>query len=192
MDNFQQQNGSEAGKASASDPLFLLLGRIIRPHGVRGELRLSVLTDFPERIAGLERVYVGSDPYRDDDATPYAVEAVRRHREALLVSLEGIRDRDAADLLRGKLLMVALDDAVPLDDDEYYLYQTLGMAVVTTEGEALGTVREILETGANDVLVIRGGLRGEVLLPDTDEVVVDFDLETRTITVNLLPGLMDS
>lgn len=186
----QNQGLPEAGRNPASTPAFLVLGRLARPHGVRGELQLVITTAFPERIADLETVYVGADPYDSDSAVPYQVAGTRRHRDHLLVRLESIATREDADLLRGKLLMVALSEAVPLEEDEYYLFQAVGARVVTTDGEDLGRVAEILETGANDVFVVRGGPRGEILLPDIDEVVLDVDVEKGLMTVALLPGLL--
>jgi len=186
----QDQTQPEAGHNPASAPAFLVLGRLSRPHGVRGEMQLVITTAFPERIADLETVYVGANPYDTDGAIPYQIVGVRRHRNQLLIRLEGIATREDADLLRGKLLMVALDQAVPLDEGEYYLFQAIGVRVVTTDGEDLGRVAEILETGANDVFIVRGGPRGEVLLPDIDEVVLDVDIENGLMTVALLPGLL--
>ena len=180
----------EAGRNPASAPAFLVLGRFARPHGVRGELHLVITTAFPDRIADLETVFVGTDPYDTDAAVPYQVAGARRHRDQLLVRLESVDTREAAELLRGKLLMVALDEAVPLEEDEYYLFQVIGARVVTTDGEDLGRVAEILETGANDVFIVRGGPRGEILLPDIDEVVLDVDVEHGVMTVALLPGLL--
>jgi 16S rRNA processing protein RimM len=151
---------------------------------------LIITTAYPERVADLGTVYVGTDPYDSDSAVSYTIATARRHRNQLLVRLEGVDTRDEADLLRGKLLMVALDEAIPLEDDEYYLFQVVGARVVTTDGEDLGRVAEILETGANDVFVIQGGPRGEILLPDIDEVVLDVDVANGLMTVSLLPGLL--
>lgn len=181
---------SEANRKSASEPVFLVLGRILRPHGVRGELRVEVITDYPERIADLETVFTGSNPYDKTTATAQHIANVRRHRNYLLVVLEDVTTRDDAELYRGQLLMVALEDAVPLEEDEYYTFQILGANVVSTTGEELGQVSEILRTGANDVFVLRGGPRGEVLIPDVPHVVVEVDIENQAITVDLIPGLL--
>ena len=186
----QDQTLPEAGHNPASTPAFLVLGRLARPHGVRGELQLVVTTAFPERIADLETVYVGVDPHDVEAAVPYKIAATRRHRDQLLVRLQTIHTREDADAMRGKLLMVALDDAVPLEEDEYYVFQVIGARVVTTEGEELGRVAEILETGANDVFIVRGGPRGEILLPDIDDVVLDVDVAKGLVTVAILPGLL--
>jgi 16S rRNA processing protein RimM len=109
----------------------------------------------------------------------------------MLLQLEGVADRDAAERLRGALVQIAIQDALPLDEGEYYEYQVVGIEVETEAGEPLGEIVEVLNLPeANDVFVVAGE-RGEVLLPVTQEVVVDLDLEARRLVVHLLPGLLD-
>jgi len=180
----------EAGRKPASQPAFLVLGRILRPHGVRGEMLLQVITHFPERISALETVFIGPDPYDRQAAASFGMVSTRRHRGELLITLAGINTREDADAYRSQLLMVALDDAVPLEADEYYLFQVLGARVFTTAGEDLGRVTDVLETGANDVFVVTGGLHGEVLIPDIADVVLDVDIENSRITIDPIPGLL--
>jgi len=170
-------------------PPFLLLGQVLRPHGIRGELRVEVLTAYPERIGPEQRVYLGADPADVSAARLYTIAQVRRHQQYLILQLAEIDDRNAAELLREQYVMVAFEDAIPLEDNEYYLFQVIGLEVVTIDGEALGTVQEVLETGANDVFVVHGP-RGEVLLPVIDECVQRIDFDARTITVRLLEGLL--
>jgi 16S rRNA processing protein RimM len=170
-------------------PPFLLLGQVLRPHGVRGELRLDVLTDYPERIAPGMKVYLGLDPDNAATTVPYQVVQARPHQQYMILQLEGLEDRNQAELLREQFVMIPVTDAVPLEDDEFYLYELIGLKVYTENGELLGEISEVLETGANDVYVIQGP-RGEILLPATDECVVDIDLEAEKITVHLLDGLL--
>lgn len=173
----------------SQSPPFLLLGRVLRPHGVRGEVRIEVITAYPERIVPEQRVYLGRDPSDLRSAVPHTVSRVRKHQHYLILQFEGVPDRNAAELLREQYVMVALEDAVPLEEGEYYLFQAIGLQVITTEGEVLGHVVDIIETGANDVFVVHGP-RGEVLLPDIDECVKQIDFETGTLTVHLLDGLL--
>ncbi|MEW6579072.1 MAG: ribosome maturation factor RimM [Chloroflexota bacterium] len=170
-------------------PPFLLLGRVLRPHGIRGELRIEVLTAYPERIVPEQRVYLGPDPADVSAARLYTIAQARRHQQYLILQLAEISDRNAAELLREQYVMVAFEDAVPLEDGEYYLFQVIGLNVITTDGETLGNVKEVLETGANDVFVVHGP-RGEILLPVIDECVQDIDFDAGTITVRLLDGLL--
>lgn len=176
-------------KKPSSDPAFLLLGQVLRPHGVRGELRINVLTSYPERITPGMEVYLGSDPEDSDRAVRYVVEGARTHLQYLILHLEGVTDRNEADLLREQYVMVRLEDAVPLEEDEFYLFQALGLAVYTEDGEHLGEVTEVLETGANDVYVVHGE-RGEILLPAIDDCVLDVDIEAGKMTVRLIEGLL--
>ena len=172
------------------DPPFLVVGRVLRPHGVRGELRVRLLTGYPEHFLHLERVGLGHDATAVDDVTLHDVERARLHKEYGILKLADCDDRDEADLLREQFVMVPLDDAVPLEADEYYHFQLVGLTMVTTEGEAIGQVTEILETGANDVYVVNGPQYGEILVPAIDEVVQEIDLAARRIIITPLPGLL--
>lgn len=169
-------------------PRFLLLGRVLRPHGVRGELRIDVMTAYPERIVPGLIVNIGPDPAADH-APEYEITKVRTHQQYLILQVDGVDDRDTADLLRELYVMVALEDAIPLDEDEFYLFQAIGLAVYTDDGEHLGAVVDVIETGANDVYVVRGP-RGEVLLPAIDECIVDVDIDAGQMTVHLMDGLL--
>lgn len=173
----------------SSEPAFLLLGQVLRPHGVRGELRITVLTAYPERIVPEMEVYLGSNPEDAAHAVRYVVSGARTHHQYLILQVKGVNDRNEADVLREKYVMVRLEDAVPLEEDEFYLFQALGLDVYTEDGEHLGEVTEVLETGANDVYVVQGE-RGEILLPAIDECVLDVDIEAGKMTVRLIEGLL--
>jgi 16S rRNA processing protein RimM len=172
-------------------PKYLLLGEILRPHGVRGELRVRVLTDYPERITHLDTVYIGNDP--DADAVSrFPIEALRMHQNYLLLKLEGVDDREAADQLRQLFVMVDLENAVPLEEDELYLFQLIGLHVETDSGQLLGKISEVLETGANDVYVVDSPTYGEILIPVLPDTIVHTDLDAGTIVVHLLDGILPS
>jgi 16S rRNA processing protein RimM len=178
---------SDAGKT----PQFLILARVLRPHGVRGDLSVQVLTDFPERIAHLETVHIGRDPDQPDRMVQHRVmRAKRAKNDQWLLHLEGVGTREDADLFRGQYVCVALSDAVPLEDDEVYLFQVMGIAVYTKDGEHLGRVTDFIETGANDVYVVRGETYGEVLIPAIQGVILDINPETGIMTVDLPDGLL--
>lgn len=180
---------SSSEKATESEPRFLLIGEILRPHGLTGELRMRVLTSYPERLPDLEKVYIGEDP-ESSKVTEYPIEHVRMHQQYALLKLKTVNDRDQADRLRELFVMVALDDAVPLDEGEIYLYQLIGLNVQTQEGRSLGKITDILETGANDVLVVQNDRDGEILIPATDETIISTDMESGIIVVNPPEGLL--
>ncbi len=171
-------------------PRFLLLGEVLRPHGVRGELRVRLLTDYPERISTMEYIHLGKDPH-SEVAAEYNVEHLRLHQEGYaLLKLKAVDDRDAADLLRQLFVMVPLEDAVPLEEGEFYLYQLIGITVQTEDGTPLGTLREVLETGANDVYIIDSPVHGEILIPVTEETVLDTRINDGLMIVRLPEGLL--
>lgn len=107
-----------------------------------------------------------------------------------LLKLKELDDRDQADLLRALFVMIPIEQAVPLEEGEFYLYQLIGLTVQTTDGQVIGTIREVLETGANDVYGVESEQYGEVLIPVIDEIIVKTDIEARVLTVKLPEGLL--
>jgi len=172
------------------EPDYLLLGEILRPHGVKGELKIRVLTDYPERLAELDVIYVGSGI--DDTApTEMEVNSFRFHQGYLLLKFKQIKDRTEAERYRGLFLMVDIEHAVPLEDGEIYLHQLIGLEVQTDDGQILGIIDEVLETGANDVYVVQQtGKKHPLLLPAHDETILEIDLEQQQITMKLPDGLL--
>jgi 16S rRNA processing protein RimM len=163
---------------------FIVIGQITKPHGVRGEVRVMPHTDEPERFSWLEYVYVGETAPKK-----MAVEQARVHQGMVLLKLTAVSDRLAAESLRGEWLMVPEDEALPLEEGEYFLFQLEGLEVYSTEGEWLGILTSIIETKANNVFVVQDAQGEELLLPDTDEVIQDIDFDNGRMTVVLLPGL---
>ena len=173
----------EADAAAEAETDFIVIGQITKPHGVRGELRVKPHTDEPERFTWLEQVYVG-----ETARSLMLVEKARVHQGMILLKFTAVNDRTAAEALRGEWLMVPEDEALPLAEGEYYLFQLEGLSVFTDDGEDLGVLTSIIETGANHVFVVQGA-QGELLLPDIDEVVQEIDFENGRMVVKLLPGL---
>ena len=163
---------------------YLAVGRIIGAHGVRGEIKVRQLTDFPERFAVGALLFVEGEPFQRE------IVSSRPHKGVMLIKLSGMGDRNAVEILRGKYLFVAREEAMPLEEDEYYEDELVGLVVETTEGDLLGELVEIMWTGANEVYIVQGP-RGEVLIPAIAEVVQEVDLETGVMRVRLLPGLVD-
>jgi len=180
---------SKSKTLSNETPRYLLLGEILRPHGIRGELRMRVLTDYPERISKRGYIFLGKDP-NTDKAIRYTVEAMRMHHDYGLLKLAGVDDRTAAEAYRELFVMIPLEDAVPLEEGEVYLFQLIGLTVQTSAGEILGKLTEVLETGANDVYFVDSPKYGDVLIPATDDTIVEVNVEAGTITVELPEGLL--
>ncbi len=175
--------------ANRPAPKYLQIGEILRPHGVHGELRMRVVTSYPERIPDLTHVYLGSDPF-DKRPRKFEIEAVRFHHEVALVTFKGINDRDEADRLRGLSVLVALEDAIPLAEGEVYLFELIGMRVVTEDGEDIGEVADVLEIGANDTYLIRSEKYGEFTIPDVPQFIIRIDKANRQVIVRLMEGLL--
>jgi len=151
------------------------------PHGLRGEVRVQILTDFPERFGLLKTVYVG------EDHSPMVVEDQRVLGGRAVLKLEGIDHLPEAEELRGLLIHIPVGEAMALEEDQYYVHQIVGLEVWTREGEYLGRVAEVLETGSNDVYVVRDG--EEILIPALSDVILDVDLEKGRVEVQLMKGL---
>lgn len=178
------ENTSTGSEKHAAEPDFLVIGRIVKPHGIHGEVSVKVITEFPERFDAMESVYLGDAR----SARLVTVESVRWHKEHVLIRFEAYADRNAAEKLRGLYLKIPREDAATLDADVFYHYQLEGLAVVTDTGEPLGKLSYVLETGANDVYVVATA-DGELLLPATREVIREVNLADGIITVHLIPGL---
>jgi 16S rRNA processing protein RimM len=171
------------------NPKYLLLGEVLRPHGIQGELRLRLLTDYPERIAKLKTVFLAESP-EAEKVMPYQVQGMRMNKDFGLLRLHEITDRDQADRLRGLYVLVDIANAVPLEAGEFYLYQLIGLKVVTSLGETLGTLTEVLETGANDVYIVDSPQYGEILIPVIPETIVATNIDDGVLIVNLPEGLI--
>jgi 16S rRNA processing protein RimM len=168
---------------SGAGPSFFPVARVRRPFGVRGEVLLEALTDFPGRLAQSVRLYLG------EKRRPMDVESLRRHGRDLVLRLREIRSRDAAEGLRSELICIRVDDLPPLPEGEYYPHQIEGLQVFTEQGGALGRVKEILKTGANDVYVVQGE-KGEILLPAIPQVIREVRPEEGRMIVRLMEGLI--
>lgn len=165
---------------------FLAIGRVIRAHGVKGEVSVGVLTDFPERFETTEWIYLGDE----FEATAYRLEKHRWHKKNVLLTLAGITDRNQAEQLKGQLVQVPLEEAMPLPEGSYYLYQLIGLRVITTDGNNLGSMVDIIETGANNVYVVKKDGQPEILLPAIPDVVKSIDIEQGQMVVDLIDGLI--
>ncbi|MCP4167673.1 MAG: 16S rRNA processing protein RimM [Chloroflexi bacterium] len=168
-----------------SNQSTIAIGRIVGIHGVRGEVKVDVYTDFPERFEP------GSDIVLEGEAQLYRILSTRPHKGMLLIHLEGFTSRAHVERLRGKHLVIPRDLAKVLDEDEYYVDELQGLRVSTDEGIDLGMLDEVLWTGANEVYVVHGEY-GEVLLPAISEVIREVDLQDGYMIVRLLPGLVQA
>jgi len=165
---------------------YLAVARVTAVHGIRGEVRVELHTDFPDRFVPDIVIYMG------EALTEFTIEIARPHKQQLLLKLAGVDTRNNAELLRGQWIFIPENDAVTLEADTYWVHDIVGLQVQTEEGEELGVVSDVLFTGANEVYVVQGPGDGpELLLPAIDEVVQSVNLAAQRIIVRLLPGMRD-
>lgn len=180
-----QNSNTSTGSSTTDEPVFVLIGKFRKPHGIRGEIRMTVLTDFPELVSPGQIVYVG------EKHQAYTVRDIRWHGGDMLVSLKELQDRTAVEIFRNIMVYMKSIDMPELPEGEYFIHQLVGMEVITDQGEKLGVLKEILITGANDVYLVESQEGKELLLPATEEVVLDINQETAQILVHIIPGLLD-
>jgi 16S rRNA processing protein RimM len=186
-----EQPRSRQKQAAQVPPGYLAVGVITGAHGIRGEVTIEPYTDFPDqRFAEGESVLLGQEMEVADIITS------RPHKGRVLVRFGHIEDRDEAEALRGVWIYIPETEAADLEDDTYFIHQILGLSVHTEEGQILGTIKDVLFTGANEVYVVEpsAGLnRGrEVLIPAIGEVVQSVDLAAGVLTIRLMPGILEA
>lgn len=166
----------------------LVVGRIGKAHGLRGDVTIEVRTDDPETRFAPGAV-LGTDP---SERGPLTVESGRSQSGRYVLRFTGIEDRTAAEGLRNTLLIVEADpDEPPEDPDEYYDHQLVGMLVVTVDGREVGTVTDMLHLPTQDLFAVKRPDGREALIPFVEEIVPEVDLKQRTVLVNPPPGLLE-
>jgi 16S rRNA processing protein RimM len=168
--------------------VLVVVGRIGRPHGIRGEVTVEVRTDSPDDRFAPGSVLV-TEPAR---LGPLTVAAVRWHSGRLLLLVEGLHDRNGAEALRGAVLSAEVDDAdAPEDPEEFFDHQLRGLSVVTVAGAVIGTVDDVIHLPSQDLLSVRREDGREVLVPFVAEIVPEIDVDARRVVVDLPPGLLE-
>ncbi len=165
------------------EPLYLSVGFLRRPHGVLGEIVMDLHTDFPERMKAGRKLFVG------EEYKPMTLTNVRPHQLGLLVKFSGVETPEDAGIYRNQWVYIKAKDAPPLPEGKIYQYELIGFKVVDENDNPLGVLEEILETGANDVYVVRDDSGKEILLPNIPSVILDLDVAHRLMHVHLLEGL---
>jgi len=155
--------------------------------GIKGEVRVAMLTESPERFAMLKTVWCGSD---ETTAVRYSILSLRIERSAVVLKLKEIDSRSLADEQRGKYLFVEAKDTVAPKKGSYFIHDIIGMKVVTEAGEEIGSVRDVMELPANDVWVVASGKK-EFLIPAVREVIRLVDLKGRTVVIRPLEGMLE-
>ncbi|MGN1401690.1 MAG: ribosome maturation factor RimM [Bacillus sp. (in: firmicutes)] len=165
------------------------VGKIVNTHGIKGEVRVISRTDFAD-----ERYKPGNvlHLFREDIDQPTELKIIsyRRHKNFDMLMFEGYSNVNEVEPFKGGILKVPESSLSPLEGDEFYFHEIIGCEVVTDEGEKLGTIKEILTPGANDVWVVKAQKGKDILIPYIKDVVKDVDVKAKVVTVKLMEGLL--
>ena len=164
-------------KSSPSEVKRVVVGKVGAPHGVRGEVKVIPLTDFPDRFDNLTEITVGEELL--------AVEKVRWQGKDLIVKFAPCQNRDEAARLTGKFLTVNREEAAPLQEGEYYTFDLVGLKVLAA-GEEIGIVANVLKTGSNDVFAVKKKDGGEIFIPALKKTVKEINISAGFMTVELM------
>jgi len=161
---------------------YFVIGEVTGAHGHDGAVRATILTEFPERFKRGARLFIDDQPYTITNAKP--------SKETVILYLAGIDTIEAANLLRGKRLVIPASEGKVLPPGRYYHHEIIGLEVFTVAGLSLGKVSDILSTGANDVYVVVDGSK-EILIPAVNDVVKEIDLGRKRLVIEVIEGLLD-
>ena len=164
----------------------LQVGVISSTHGVRGEVKVFPTTDDVTRFRQLKKVYLDTGR----EMLPLEIQNVKFFKQFAILKFKGIDNINDIEKYRGKSLMIDREDAVDLEEDEYFIADMIGMKVCTEDGSEFGTLKDVMETGANDVYIIDSLEHGEVLLPAIRECILDVDMDEERMTIHLMEGLV--
>ena len=162
----------------------LQVGVISSTHGVRGEVKVFPTTDDVTRFRQLKKVYLDTGR----EMLPLEIQNVKFFKQFAILKFKGIDNINDIEKYRGKSLMIDREDAVDLDEDEYFIADMIGMKVCTEDGSEFGTLKDVMETGANDVYIIDSLEHGEVLIPAIRECILDVDMDEERMTIHLMEG----
>lgn len=165
---------------------FLLIGTIGVPFGVKGQVKLHTITTRPEQLRRIKTIFLG-----EKFTAVTLLRVMEQKHNVWVLTLSGINDRNMAETLRGAEVFIRERDAAPLEADEYFHHDLPGLRVETVSGDLVGMVTAVLETGANDVLVVARDEGGEVLIPIIHDVVKTMDIPGQRIVIQPMPGLLE-
>ena len=164
---------------------FLKVGTITTTHGVRGEVKVYPTTDDPERFLDLKRVLVDTGK----EMVPLTIKGVKFFKNLVILKFTEIDNINDVINYKGMDLLIPREEGVELDEDEYYIADLIGMEVYLEDGTRFGTLKDVMETGANDVYIVKKESGGEILLPAIHECILDVNPEEGKMTVHLMKGL---
>ncbi|MBN1304164.1 MAG: 16S rRNA processing protein RimM [Anaerolineales bacterium] len=177
---------ADTGSPSIGEPVYLVVGRLRRPHGIRGEILMELLVGIDVFNTADRQIYVG------DNKRPFKLTSVREHAKGLLIQLENLHSRDSVEEFRNQSVWITAADLPELSDGSFYDYQLIDLQVFDDKSRLLGTLVEVIKTGANDVYVVKRPTEKDLLLPAIPSVVLEVDLSQKLMKVHLIPGLVEN
>jgi len=173
---------------------YIIVGDVIRPHGIRGELSIDSYADSPSYFAPGARLRL-APPDRPERGRDYVVRAVREHKGRFLITFDGVPDRTAAETLRGLAVCVLRDDLPPAAPDDIYLDELIGVRVrlagAAADAPDLGVIEDVQDTGGGELWRIRDATGREILFPATPQFVPHVDIEAGCVVIDPPPGLLE-
>lgn len=166
---------------------MLRVGIFANTHGIAGEIKVYPTTDDAQRFKKLKKVYLDTGK----DMLEWEIANVKFFKNMVILKFKGINNINDIEKYKGKDLYITREQAVPLEEGEYFLCDIIGARVVTEDETELGTIKEVLQTGANDVYIIESQNKKEILLPVIKECILDIDFEHKIVKAHLMPGLTD-
>jgi 16S rRNA processing protein RimM len=168
------------------NPSWLKVGKVTSTHGLKGEVKVYPEVDDPRLFSGFKKVYL-VNPKRSDCLD---IERVGYHKSMVILKLSGIDDINAAQAIRNSELMLPREDIMELSDDQYFEADLIGLEAVTEDGRALGSLTEVIHTGANDVYAVRDDSGKEYLIPAIKSCIREIDLTEHRIVIVPMDGLI--
>ncbi len=175
----QKRDAHNSGSPKTGEPVYLIIGKLRRTHGLDGDLLMDVLTEHPETITVGLTVFVGQKH------KPITVSGVRQADRNLLIKFEGYTDCDQAAIFRNQVLSIKTSEAQPLSEGRFYHHEIIGMNVVDENSQPVGVLTEILTTGANDVYVVNPVEGKEILIPAVKAFILKIDPEANLMVVRM-------
>jgi 16S rRNA processing protein RimM len=169
------------------DHNLLLVGKVLRPHGLRGQLKIYAYARSDATFPGAGSIFLREQTGK---LSEFTIVSLRSGKAAFFVELAGLSSLTEAEAYRGADVLVSKDALPRKEEDEYFWYELLGLEVFLESGEYLGSISDIIATGSNDIYVIKRG-ESEVLIPGTHEIIREIDLETGKMTIHSVEGLLD-
>ncbi|MGD9897971.1 MAG: ribosome maturation factor RimM [Calditrichaceae bacterium] len=163
-----------------------VIGKFIKPQGIKGELKAEIITSFPERFTGLKKVYIN-----EKESQAYSIESVRLSDRFVFIKLKDINTREEAESLRNEYLYIPDDELKDLDEDEYYIHDLLGIKIYDEQDVLLGELIDVESISSNDIYTMKSVDGREFMIPAIKDVILEVDITKKTMKIRNLEGLLD-